>query len=340
MTEPDIYSPEFLYDGHDLRGLLFAAVKGGMNKPARDAFGLLAAQFVRGRLEQSGLRLDAVLDASATAAVTALRHDGCAVVPDIFNAEQIAGIRAYLADKPVSYGAQAYGGAGARTAGRIEDVPKDVVLAHYGEADVCRCPVVYRAVNDARLINLVSTYLGAAATISSVAAWWSFPAAVPAEQQQQFHYDRGDFRSCNLFVYLTDVTAGTGPHAFVKHTHETGILDQWIAHRFKGDGAGAAAFRAWMEKFFRPDHEVEQAFGAQGITVFTGPKGTSFLEDTRGVHKGTHPATGARLAFEIVFTVLPKYNEQHGPVARKDLGFMEAGAVDPLVRYATRLIYS
>jgi hypothetical protein len=85
-------------------------------------------------------------------------------------------------------------------------------------------------------------------------------------------------------------------------------------------------------------------FGPEQHLILTGPRGTSFVEDTRGIHRAVFPRTGYRLAFEISFTVLPKYNEAHAPVARKGLAFAQAdadnaAALSPLVRYATRLIY-
>jgi len=81
------------------------------------------------------------------------------------------------------------------------------------------------------------------------------------------------------------------------------------------------------------------------LKFFTGPRGMSFLEDTRGLHKGTQPIDGRRLVFEIVYATLPKYNEDIAPLTRAELT-MPAGIetnselIDPLVRYATRLMYT
>lgn len=180
-------------------------------------------------------------------------------------------------------------------------------------------------------------------TISMVKMWWSFPLSRAPTGMQLFHHDRGDFRSCNLFVYLSDVSEVTGPHSFVTHTHELEVLSHLIAKRLGHNPSALSDFWKWMEVHRKTDDDVDKYFREDEIKLFTGPKGTSFLEDTRGLHKATIPILGPRLAFEIVYTVLPKYNEVVDPIRRCDLKFEKAHKnyeeIDPLVKYATRLIY-
>jgi hypothetical protein len=144
-----------------------------------------------------------------------------------------------------------------------------------------------------------------------------------------------------LFVYLTDVDAGTGPHAFVERTHEIDILRQVAAQRFANHPDALNAFWRWMEQHRKTDEEVLRFFPKEEVISFVGPKGTSFFEDTRGLHKGTRPSTGPRLAFEIFYSVLPKFNEVLNPVRRADLKLpagmeTDTAKLSPLVRYATR----
>jgi hypothetical protein len=51
------------------------------------------------------------------------------------------------------------------------------------------------------------------------------------------------------------------------------------------------------------------------------------------------------VAFEIVYSTLPKYNEVFSPVRRTELGLPPSVETDnanihPLARYATRLMYT
>ena len=158
---------------------------------------------------------------------------------------------------------------------------------------------------------------------------------------QSFHHDRGDFRSCNLFVYLTDVSEETGPHAFVAGTHDFDLLYADVMERFSPYSERFSDFWKWMQVHRKTDDDVLKYFEDE-IKVYTGPKGTSFLEDTRGLHKATIPTKGPRLAFEIVYTTLPKFNEPVLLASRLGAGNVRIGngnAQDPLVKYATRAIY-
>ena len=96
-----------------------------------------------------------------------------------------------------------------------------------------------------------------------------------------------------------------------------------------------------MEQHRKTDEEVRRFFPENEVLSFTGPKGMSFFEDTRGLHKGTRPVTGPRFAFEIFYSVMPKMNEVIKPLRRADLKLpagleADTSKLSPLVRYATR----
>lgn len=340
------FEPSFLLSGGDLQGLMLSLLKGGLNKQARDSIGLAIAQYVTRAVTPvfKGHKIELGQD-SATA-VAALRADGYAVIRDVFDAAATASIYDYIANKPVLYGQETgYNQVGGRAEGPIENRPPATRFAHYKTPDLLACPAIYRAVHSVELLGTIMAYLGAPPTISSVSLWWSFPVELPAAGMQQYHHDRGDFRSTNLFVYLTDVSETTGPHAFVEKTHEMEILYPLALKLFGSDPKRMKEFWKWMENHRKSDEEVASFFPPEMVKSFVGPQGMSFLEDTRGQHKGTQPTKGKRLAFEIVYSTLPKYNEVFAPVPRAQLGLppdidTDPAHLHPLVRYATRLMYS
>jgi hypothetical protein len=294
-----------------------------------------SARFITLFTADAGVRLDPALDADAQSAVAGLRETGLAPVADIFSGAEIDEIRAYLADKLVTFEVDGPG-TGMRE-GLAEHVPRNVPLAHYKTEDLCRCPLVYKVVHDERLLNLVGAYLGAPPSVATIATWWSFPDLTRPDKSQNFHHDRDDFSIAKLFVYLTDVTPATGPHAFLLRTHAAALLDPLTQNL---DRKSKGIFWAWMNKQTKRDEEILQVFGANGPKILLGPRGTSFLEDTRGLHRAVYPRTGARLAFEVTYTVLPKYNEVHTRTSRRDLPFPAArNDISPLTQYATRLLY-
>ena len=334
---PDIFSPEFLRQQQDFERFWLFMLKGGLDKPTRDGIGRTSARYI---LQQVGPSVFAdgriPLDERDRPTVKNLQKKGYSAVPNVFSDAEIEEIKAYFQTIPASI-------SGGHTEGHVllKDVPPEAGFAHFHGKDVCGCPPIYRVLHDERLISLASAYLGAPATIGITTVWWSYPAPGGAEGMQMFHHDRGDFRSCNLFVYLTDVTAGTGPHAFVERTHDMEVLLPLMSQRLGATPEMFHKFWRWMEQHRKTDEEVRHFFPENEVLFFSGPQGTSFFEDTRGLHKGTRPQTGPRFAFEIFYSVLPKLNEEVAPRRRADLKLpagleTDTSKLSPLVRYATR----
>jgi len=341
MAGPSNFSSDFLWKDADLAALFLSLVKGGLSKPARDEAAVATARHIAHVAARHGLRIDEAVDADDQAVLAALTETGYAPVRAIFSGPEIEAILAFLEDKQLHFDT----GQGGRGSALKRDLPPGVQRPHYTEADLCRCPVIYRVLHDHKLINLVSTYLGAPATISVVASWWSFPDAVEPDANQFFHHDRDDFNITKLFVYLTDVTETSGPHAYVLGTHTIAALQKTAARWLARAPGNANIFWQWMEQFSKTDREMLEVFGPEPMKVLTGPRGSSFIEDTRGLHRAVYQRAGARLAFELAFTVLPKYNEIHNPVRRAELDVAQGDLqvpdrLSPLVRYATRLIYA
>lgn len=325
-----------MYGAPEMAKLFFFLLKRGLGKAARDEMASASAQYIAEAMEERGVQLDPRLDANAQTAVTALRDTGFAPIGDVFSDAEITDIHTYLADKPVTFRKTTAETEKAREA-RLEEVPENTSLVRYKLDDLCRCPLIYKVLHDERLINLAGIYLGAPPSIATIATWWSFPDNSQPYRSQPFHHDRDDFSILKLFVYLTDVTPLTGPHAYLLKTHTTALLEQDMQHL---DRESATIFWAWMNKQMKPDDEILRVFDMDRLKVPLGPRGTSFLEDTRGLHRAVHPREGSRLAFEVTYTVLPKYNEVHTRIPRQDLSFPGARKdIDALTRYATRLLY-
>jgi hypothetical protein len=331
---PDIFSPDYLRRVKDFETLWLFLLKGGLDKSARDSIGRSSAQFVARNVAPALGPM--TLDERDRPTMKSLQKKGYAPVGNVFTDAEMDEIRDYFQHIPA-----AVSGGGCDGHALLKDVPAAAGFAHFHGTVVCGCPPLYRVLHDERLITLASAYLGAPATIGISTVWWSYPAPGGAEGMQMFHHDRGDFRSCNLFVYLSDVDAGTGPHAFVERTHDMEILLPLASQRFGSNPEAFQTFWRWMEQHRKTDKDVLQFFPQDEVKSFVGPKGTSFFEDTRGLHKGTRPTTGPRFAFEIFYSVLPKFNEVVQPLRRADLQLppgleTDSEKLSPLVRYATR----
>jgi len=170
------------------------------------------------------------------------------------------------------------------------------------EADSVTNPAIQKLMADPAFAAIAESYLNTGTSIGGVDVWWSAvygnePGSVAA---QLFHFDFDAPPAwLKLFVYATDVGPDNGPHVYVRGSH-------------RADIASAKALRA--RGYTRiSDVEMAAAFGPDAPTSITGPRGTVFMADTRGFHKGTLPTAGHRLIAQLLFCS-PVFNE-HG-VAR------------------------
>jgi hypothetical protein len=173
------------------------------------------------------------------------------------------------------------------------DPPPETHVAYYRRKDLVKFKPILDIANDPGILQVVQEFLGAKPTISNVNMWWSFGGRKQAEHAQLFHRDMDDWRFCKLFIYLTDVSEKSGPHIYVRNSSKSPKLRK--IKRYK-------------------DSEIESTFGKENVLKFTGRKGTMFIVDTYGFHKGLLPDSEDRLLLQIQYSFYPIGIEKYEPV--------------------------
>lgn len=262
-------------------------------------------RFVRQRLGVSdrGLCSGTAVDAAAER-IDTLGHTPLARVP----ARKTDEMRAYLDDEPC----YAWGLAEETETTSLAKIRESGhPFARYPTKSVLGCPHLVDVATHPEVVAVVARHLGAIPTILEYAAWWSFAGPDAARESQLLHFDFPDYRFCLLFLYLTDVDEDGGPHTFVDATHELRHVAE-ARSRFSGDGA---EFDEWyFSKHRKTDGEVARYVGGQPVSL-TGPSGSRFLVNTRGLHKGMRPTGADRLICEVVYGVSPQPQVAFTPVA-------------------------
>lgn len=226
-----------------------------------------------------------------------LRADGLAMLQPLLSDSEIARALAYFEGQPVI-----------GSDGRERDLdPGDRGLRAYSLHTVLRCPGVLKLVNAPGVLRIAADYLGCMPTLSSIGVRWSFPCDDPV-RSQLFHRDVDDWRFLKLFVYLTDVDEEAGPHCFVRTSHRSAF--------------GLTA------KAYTPE-ELERRYGAERMARVTGPRGTCFMADTLGIHRGSPPTTRPRLILQAQYSLLPVYAFRYAPIE---------GGASPAAAYCNRLL--
>lgn len=225
--------------------------------------------------------------------VQMLAQEGYVMLPRLISDDQIIEIKQYLQDK------LCYDRNKPHLTARFlpAQAPAGTHVAAYSDEDVINCPHVLRIANDKRLIALVESYLKCRPTIANLSVWWSLVTDEGPEEAENFHRDIDDWRQLKLFIYLTDVEAGGGPHVFVQKSHRV---------------KKALQIRRYS------DEEVAKDFGSDEIVTFTGPQGTCFLENTFGLHKGTPARLENRLLLQVLYTMNPLGVSDYNPVVHNE----------------------
>jgi hypothetical protein len=212
-------------------------------------------------------------------AVAALDADGCVVLDGRLDVDRCDRLEAVGRQATCTL-VEPIEGVSATAAAFDPDRPL-AVRYEVPEADLVHAEVVQDLLADESLLAVAQAYLGAAPVQDLVAMWWSAATGRPPSSAaaQQYHFDLDRIRFLKLFVYLSDVDDDHGPHVYVRGSHRDAPAP------LRRDGRHA-------------DAEVEEVHPG-AATVIDGPRGTMFLADTRGMHKGTAVRSGHRLVFQL-----------------------------------------
>lgn len=211
--------------------------------------------------------------------VRALNQNGCVELPFRLSDEMIENITNYSKDLQLFDPFN-------RSLGdfKVSDIPAETHVANFRRRDLVNSEDILRIANDPGVLRIIQGFLGCKPTISNVNMWWSKAGKKNAKDAQLFHRDVDDIRFCKLFIYLTDVGPNDGPHTYVKGSSSTNKLTK--IRRYQ-------------------DSEVHDAFGQESVLHFTRPKGSCFIVDTYGFHKGTLPIENDRLLLQVQYSLNP-----------------------------------
>lgn len=209
------------------------------------------------------------------------RQHGYIKLNSLLSEEQCREMRDYLAKHSL------LDSRGSRRTFTLDAIPEACKIGDYPLDAVVNCPHVMEIANHQDILGLVVDYLGFMPVITGLSLRWTFPSHAAPDEVQTFHRDC-ELGSIKLMVYLTDVDADSGPHTFAACTH----LD-----------------RMPMRLKMHSDDDVR----AEHVTML-GAAGTSFVIDTRGLHKGAIPRNRPRLMLGVQYSLLPCLLFRYKPV--------------------------
>lgn len=107
---------------------------------------------------------------------------------------------------------------------------------------------------------------------------------------QRWHSDPGIIGCLKFFVYFSDVSNANGPFEYLSETHKNGLMQTLCSIKSSKRFGGS----------FYPDPILLHSLMPKK-TSFIGSKGTAFLVDTSGFHRGGFCDTGSRIMSTTTF---------------------------------------
>lgn len=244
-------------------------------------------QVVRRRRPRAGLAGDGVLGLADDALVDRLTADGYVVFPNLLPADLCDRLTALARRAPGEYRPPLSDG---ERRGTYDPSRSGLQTCWIDEAALASDSDVQSLVSDPSVLGLAEAYLGCLPVLSILAMWWTRPGssepAELAEKAQMFHFDLDRLKWLKLFAYLTEVTPENGPHVFVRGSHRRGAKPGHLLRR------GYQRIT---------DEELAESVDPRDVVEITGPRGTLFVADTSGFHKGKAPVSGERLVLQLEF---------------------------------------
>jgi hypothetical protein len=225
----------------------------------------------------------------------ALRHDGLTPLQPRLPDAVLSDLVAYFKSTPCHDPYRPH-------LGRFDwDKPSDETnIGYYHWEEVLEAPHMLALMNAPDILAVAEAYLGCKPVIDNIGATWSYPGRDTAKGVQRFHRDFDCSRCFKAFYYLTDVDENSGPHKYVRGSHQDPKLDSGKA---------------------QTDLAIEEAFGADRIVTIPAPAGSWFLEDVYGFHKGQLPKDKPRLLLAIEYNLYPSPFSPKTPSLPKDARF-------------------
>jgi hypothetical protein len=164
-------------------------------------------------------------------AMADLAANGMVQLGELLTAEQVADIRRHLAPHPVYDRWIAYLSDG--PARPLDQAATHAPFGAYASAVIQTAPHLLELAVHPWVQSVAEQYLGCPPTLTSLNIWWSFPGHTVSQvgNSQDFHRDVDTYRSCVLFVYLTDVTTQSGPHCYITRSHSLESVSAVFAER-------------------------------------------------------------------------------------------------------------
>jgi hypothetical protein len=237
-----------------------------------------------------------------------LRSEGILPLGRVFDDRQVREIQDYFLKRPIFNGHVPMSAKHRLIRRYVNYTAEQFPLGSYSVQEIALAPHLLEFVLSPMILDTAAAYFGCAPRLSWLQSWWNFagPGDYP-HRQHFYHRDTNDFGMFWVYIYLTDVDAGSGPHSLIRRSGDYAVLRERF-ERAKSDPALAGRLaNTTLDELNGTGHTVsdelkELVFDGLVETI-GGPAGTVFI--TRGVdlHKVVTPLVRKRQIYAARFCI-------------------------------------
>jgi Phytanoyl-CoA dioxygenase (PhyH) len=157
-----------------------------------------------------------------------------------------------------------------------------------GSVKTLEIPFFQELICEPLFIQMATEYLYRPPFLDPIEFWCSVPFTQADEQfALDYHFDMDSLKWFKVFINFEDITIKNGPHSYIKGSHLPGKLSNKIRSKFYSRIS---------------DEDIYENFEREKEVIFTVPKGTILIEDTKGMHKGYHVEEGRRFLLSFQYS--------------------------------------
>jgi len=152
---------------------------------------------------------------------------------------------------------------------------------------------------DDDILCLVKNYFNAVPKIAFLKAW-KVNSGTDDLPEMSFHMDHHGHRFLKVFWYLNDVEENFGHHEYIQKTHFQPEFDKYLKDA-PDEVKEQIIKKRKLKGKYRIDNQILIDHFRNDLIKISGKEGSGFIEDTRGLHRGTEISQNT---FRIIYQVL------------------------------------
>ena len=273
-----------------------------------------------------------------------LRREGIVKVESMLDKHQVRDIQDYFLKRPIFNGHIPMSARHRVLRRYVNYTAEQFPLGCYSAQEIALAPHLLEVALSSLILDTAAAYFGCTPQLTWLQSWWNFAGAGDYPHRQNFyHRDSNDFGMFWVYIYMTDVDEGSGPHKLIRRSGDFNVVKERY-ERAKADPALAKHLDGISLNDLNglghgiPDDVKESIFEGL-IELMCGPAGTIFI--TRGVdyHKVAVPLARKRQIYAARFCInefnYPGPDRDGDPVPSEVV--VERVGSDEQLRYITKL---